>query len=130
MLEPILLKVTSHRGQNVGLGEAAKRDVGTGVGQIPDMSNYQSGGGWFKLPNGYIIQIFQASFDSNGLYINFPIPFPLGVMAIVPGVLMSSPSAASLQFPSIHYDMKDLTRFFAKYNIGGLNASYFIAIGK
>ncbi|EPC3554675.1 hypothetical protein ACRZF5_003930, partial [Citrobacter freundii] len=50
----------------VQLGEAAKRDVGTGTGQIPDMSSFQSGGGWFKLPSGYVIQAFEASFDSNG----------------------------------------------------------------
>ncbi|MCT6226319.1 phage tail protein, partial [Escherichia coli] len=34
---------------NVGLGEAAKRDVGTGENQIPDMSAYSSGSGWQKL---------------------------------------------------------------------------------
>lgn len=112
------------------LGEAAKRDVGTGAGQIPDMSSFQSGGGWFKLPSGYVIQAFEASFDSNGLYINFPIPFPSSVIAIVPGVLMSTTASPSLQFPSIQRDVNDLTRFFAKYNMGGMNSSYFIAIGK
>ncbi|WP_233598257.1 gp53-like domain-containing protein [Citrobacter freundii] len=115
---------------NLQLGEAAKRDVGTGAGQIPDMSSFQSGGGWFKLPSGYVIQAFEASFDSNGLYINFPIPFPSSVIAIVPGVLMSTTASPSLQFPSIQRDVNDLTRFFAKYNMGGMNSSYFIAIGK
>ncbi|HBZ9566741.1 TPA: phage tail protein [Citrobacter freundii] len=112
------------------LGEAAKRDIGSGAGQVPDMSSFQSGGGWFKLPSGYVIQAFEASFDSNGLYINFPIPFPSSVIAIVPGVLMSTTASPSQQFPSIQRDVNDLTRFFAKYNIGGMNASYFIAIGK
>ncbi|SAD60712.1 gp53-like domain-containing protein [Enterobacter roggenkampii] len=112
------------------LGEAAKRDVGSGASQIPDMSSFQSGGGWFKLPSGYVIQAFEASFDSNGLYINFPIPFPSSVIAIVPGVLMSTTASPSLQFPSIQRDVNDLTRFFAKYNMGGMNSSYFIAIGK
>lgn len=116
--------------QNLQLGEAAKRDVGSGAGQVPDMSSFQSGGGWFKLPSGYVIQAFEASFDSNGLYINFPIPFPSSVIAIVPGVLMSTPASPSQQFPSIQRDVNDLTRFFAKYNIGGMNSSYFIAIGK
>ncbi|HDT1355741.1 gp53-like domain-containing protein, partial [Citrobacter freundii] len=112
------------------LGEAAKRDVGSGAGQVPDMISFQSGGGWFKLPSGYVIQAFEASFDSNGLYINFPIPFPSSVIAIVPGVLMSTTASPSQQFPSIQRDVNDLTRFFAKYNMGGMNASYFIAIGK
>lgn len=116
--------------QNLQLGEAAKRDVGSGAGQVPDMSHFQSGGGWFKLPSGYVIQAFEASFDSNGLYINFPIPFPSSVIAIVPGVLMSTTASPSLQFPSIQRDVNDLTRFFAKYNMGGMNSSYFIAIGR
>ncbi|HHW1033197.1 TPA: gp53-like domain-containing protein, partial [Escherichia coli] len=35
---------------NVGLGEAAKRNVGTGANQIPDMSSFPSGSSWFQLP--------------------------------------------------------------------------------
>ncbi|QFH16559.1 hypothetical protein D8Z70_23775 [Escherichia coli] len=42
--------------QNLGLGEAAKRDVGTGENQIPDMASFASGNGWMKLPNGKILQ--------------------------------------------------------------------------
>jgi hypothetical protein len=33
--------------KNVGLKEAAKREVGTGPGQIPDMSSFTSGPGGF-----------------------------------------------------------------------------------
>ncbi|OJF50806.1 phage tail protein, partial [Escherichia coli] len=40
----------------LGLGEAAKRDVGTGENQIPDMASFASGDGWMKLPNGKILQ--------------------------------------------------------------------------
>ncbi|HGU0729435.1 phage tail protein, partial [Escherichia coli] len=43
---------------NVGLGEAAKRDVGTGENQIPDMSAWKrnpSSNRWRKLPDGTII---------------------------------------------------------------------------
>ncbi|HGF1626713.1 TPA: hypothetical protein ACF9O4_003749, partial [Escherichia coli] len=36
--------------ENLGLGEAAKRDVGTGDNQIPDMGAFASGSGWFRLP--------------------------------------------------------------------------------
>ncbi|MEI8534550.1 hypothetical protein WCV22_06390, partial [Escherichia coli] len=42
--------------ENLGLGEAAKRDVGTGENQIPDMASFASGNGWMKLPNGKILQ--------------------------------------------------------------------------
>ncbi|HGX4999214.1 TPA: phage tail protein, partial [Escherichia coli] len=37
---------------NVGLGEAAKRDVGTGAGQIPDMSAWSLPSGGVGMPNG------------------------------------------------------------------------------
>ncbi|HHK1644841.1 TPA: hypothetical protein ACQQWQ_004487, partial [Yersinia enterocolitica] len=40
---------------NLGLGDAAKRSVGTGVGQIPDMSSFISSfaqNGYFKFPGG------------------------------------------------------------------------------
>ncbi|NVF59102.1 phage tail protein, partial [Escherichia coli] len=40
----------------LGLGEAAKRGVGTGENQIPDMASFASGDGWMKLPNGKILQ--------------------------------------------------------------------------
>ncbi|MEI9696234.1 phage tail protein, partial [Atlantibacter hermannii] len=42
---------------NLGLKEAAKRAVGTGAGQIPDMSAFEYVGnasaGYVKLPNGF-----------------------------------------------------------------------------
>ena len=44
---------------NLGLGEAAKRDVGTGANQLPDMSSFQSilsTHGYQRLPGGIIIQ--------------------------------------------------------------------------
>ncbi|MFP2803416.1 phage tail protein, partial [Escherichia coli] len=43
----------------LGLGEAAKRNVGTGSGQIPDMSSFSgsiASKGYQKLPGGLIIQ--------------------------------------------------------------------------
>ncbi|MCI4597411.1 hypothetical protein MRT18_25065, partial [Escherichia coli] len=43
---------------NVGLGEAAKRNVGTGTNQIPDMGSFMlsaSVPGYQKLPSGLII---------------------------------------------------------------------------
>ncbi|MGT5390153.1 gp53-like domain-containing protein [Escherichia coli] len=43
----------------LGLGEAAKRDVGTGANQLPDMSSFQSilsTHGYQRLPGGIIIQ--------------------------------------------------------------------------
>lgn len=46
--------------ENLGLKEAAKRAVGTGAGQIPDMSAFEYVGnataGYVKLPNGFKLQ--------------------------------------------------------------------------
>ncbi|HHI0834628.1 TPA: phage tail protein [Escherichia coli] len=71
---------------NVGLGEAAKRDVGNGQNQIPDMSAWECGGdtttGWRRSPDGYIEQWGLTGATTNEVLINFPIPFPTGVISI------------------------------------------------
>ncbi|EOC2407078.1 gp53-like domain-containing protein [Escherichia coli] len=71
---------------NVGLGEAAKRDVGNGQNQIPDMSAWECGGdtttGWRRSPDGYIEQWGLTGATINEVLINFPIPFPTGVISI------------------------------------------------
>lgn len=56
---------------NLGLGEAAKRGVGTGVDQIPDMNRFlysTSGSAAFviRLPGGIVIQGDNFSTDLNG----------------------------------------------------------------
>ncbi|HAW4260734.1 TPA: phage tail protein, partial [Escherichia coli] len=64
----------------LGLGEAAKRDVGTGENQIPDMTSFASGDGWMKLPNGKILQYGRGEampkLSTQTMRITFPIPFP------------------------------------------------------
>ncbi|QOD30375.1 phage tail protein [Escherichia coli O19:H7] len=66
--------------QNLGLGEAAKRDVGTGENQIPDMASFASGDGWMKLPNGKILQYGRGAvtptLSTQTMRITFSIPFP------------------------------------------------------
>ncbi|HDD9460136.1 TPA: phage tail protein [Escherichia coli] len=63
----------------LGLGEAAKRNVGTGKNQIPDMNNFTSSltsPGWQKLPSGLIIQWGTANPSSTGeVFITFPVAF-------------------------------------------------------
>ena len=65
--------------ENLGLGEAAKRNVGTGENQIPDMSSYASGSGWRKMPDGSIEQWGRISFPGEhgpvSAIVSFPIPF-------------------------------------------------------
>ncbi|EIP28261.1 phage-related tail fiber -like protein [Escherichia coli EC1869] len=64
----------------LGLGEAAKRDVGTGENQIPDMASFASGNGWMKLPNGKILQYGRGAvtptLSTQTMRITFSIPFP------------------------------------------------------
>lgn len=82
--------------QNLGLGEAAKRDVGTGENQIPDMGAFASGSGWFRLPGGYIVQF--GTFSGNTTRIisgHFPIPFPnqpLVSVSVMSDAVQSEPS--------------------------------------
>ncbi|MEO2805535.1 hypothetical protein ABHB64_23895 [Escherichia coli] len=66
--------------ENLGLGEAAKRDVGTEENQIPDMASFASGDGWMKLPNGKILQYGRGAvtptLSTQTMRITFSIPFP------------------------------------------------------
>ncbi|EQB4320384.1 gp53-like domain-containing protein [Enterobacter hormaechei] len=66
--------------KNVGLGEAAKRSIGNGTNQVPDMGFFKSQistNGYAYSPSGYILQWGLLS-GSNQYDFNFPIPFPTG----------------------------------------------------
>ena len=75
----------------LGLGEAAKRNVGTGSGQIPDMSSFSgsiASKGYQKLPGGLIIQWGAGDagtgyVGSTGNEMNFPIAFPSQCFQVV-----------------------------------------------
>ncbi|HHH0628399.1 TPA: phage tail protein, partial [Yersinia enterocolitica] len=70
---------------NLGLGDAAKKSVGTGVNQIPDMSSFISSfaqNGYFKFPGGLIIQWGEVTGSTTATVpANFPIPFPNALMS-------------------------------------------------
>ncbi|QLZ85472.1 phage tail protein [Escherichia coli] len=81
--------------QYLGLGEAATRNVGTGTGQVPDMSSFTTGhsgaadwpipkSGWSKGPDGVITQwgIFGFPVGQTGTNVVFPLPFPAQVESI------------------------------------------------
>lgn len=68
--------------QNLGLGEAAKRDVGTGAGQIPDMSAWSLPSGGVGMPNGIH---FRYGYVSNSGSKTFSTPFPNQCFGIVFG---------------------------------------------
>lgn len=105
----------------LGLKEAAKREVGTGANQIPDMSSFglsTSANGWCKLPNGLIIQWGKAgpltpSLPDNS--VNFNITFPNACLFITEHDQGSSPIMSMIQLGYI------TSTGFAAYNLGQLN---------
>ncbi|WP_130089273.1 gp53-like domain-containing protein [Escherichia coli] len=94
--------------ENLGLGEAAKRDVGTGDNQIPDMGAFASGSGWFRLPGGYIVQF--GTFAGNTTRFisgHFPIPFPnqpLVSVGVMSDNVQSAPSNPAPQVLSVNFE--------------------------
>lgn len=66
--------------QNLQLGEAAKRGVGTGANQIPDMRFFNrsiESNGYFLLPSGVIVQWGRVTISgTTTAHITYPIPFP------------------------------------------------------
>lgn len=71
--------------QNLGLGEAAKRNVGNGQNQIPDMAAFASSlssTGFQKLPSGLIIQWGIVSGASN-YTVTYPVTFPNRSLALL-----------------------------------------------
>ncbi|HGE9763004.1 TPA: phage tail protein [Salmonella enterica subsp. enterica serovar Panama] len=113
--QPLDNTLTNLSGKNVagllaylGLGEAAKRDVGTGDNQIPDMGAFASGSGWFRLPGGYIVQF--GTFSGNTTRFisgHFPIPFPNQPMvsvSVMSDAVQSDPSNPAPQVLSVNFE--------------------------
>jgi len=71
----------------LGLGSAAKKDVGTGAGQIPDMSSWNqinNVNGYEKHPTGIITQWGTVTTSSAAtVSVTFPVPFPNACFSIV-----------------------------------------------
>ncbi|WP_445439444.1 gp53-like domain-containing protein [Citrobacter portucalensis] len=91
----------------VGLGEAAKRAVGTGVGHLPDMSAFASSltptSGWYKQPSGVIVQYGYATTPAGTgttVHVNLPIPFPVACIGVTPVITSAviSPDLLSAYF--------------------------------
>lgn len=93
---------------NLGLKEAAKREVGTGTNQIPDMGVFASGSGWFKLPSGHIVQFGTYSGNTTRFISgNFPIPFPtqpLISISVMSDAVQSNPSEPFTPVLSVNFE--------------------------
>ena len=94
--------------KNLGLKEAAKREVGTGTNQIPDMGAFASGTGWFKLPSGHIVQFGTYSGNTTRFISgNFPIPFPtqpLISISVMSDAVQSNPSGPITPVFSVNFE--------------------------
>ncbi|WP_254612261.1 gp53-like domain-containing protein [Citrobacter werkmanii] len=122
------------------LKSAAKKDVGNGAGQIPDMSFFPlSGMGTdnliAKLPNGLIIQVFRRTVSNSSTVgvpvvtsASYPTPFPVAVWGVFctkmtyAQVSVSCESATSTGF--------DIATVLNTGTGGStLSSAYFIALG-
>lgn len=105
----------------LGLKEAAKRDVGTGANQIPDMNSFTSGTGWQKLPSGLIIQWCTVSIppvgwaspvngwsQSPNIPVNLPIPFPNAVVASTASLINGGTALEWIQTHHINFSQTGL----------------------
>lgn len=132
--------------QYLGLGEAAKRNVGTGTGQVPDMSSFTTGhsgaadwpipkSGWSKGPDGVITQwgIFGFPVGQTGTNVVFPLPFPARVESItltMADIQESLLSPATMPAYGVNSTGTSRTGFTARMSgAGGFNLCY-IAKGR
>lgn len=119
----------SRRIINVGLGEAAKRPVGTGANQIPDMGSFTSDLRWFKLPSGHIVQMFAVDVytsDTQGTAAIYPIAFPYSMLAL--SAIWADPTQT--EAPTYKVMGGDRTHALLKPSKAGKYGTLIIAIGK
>ena len=88
--------------KNLGLGEAAKRSVGTGQNQIPDMSAFAFTKGnplSYQLPGGLIIKAGFSTIPASEYTkpVTFPVAFPNACIAA--GALSVEESTSIYAFP-------------------------------
>lgn len=121
---------------NLGLKTAAKREVGTGPGQIPDMSSFTSGPGWVRFPDGTTIQQGSAGFATgvNNQYVTLPRAFSSANFRVATvwndvGVLQGGAAAQAAADIGLGAGSKTTTRFgLWQGGSGGFNVDW-IAIG-
>ncbi|WP_089567718.1 gp53-like domain-containing protein [Escherichia coli] len=118
--------------ENLGLGEAAKRNVGTGANQIPDMGGFTlsvSGTGYQKLPSGFILQWGSIGVPdiAQDVVTHFPIAFPNRCLR----VLVSqdyTPDSGAVGYIACAGFSYDPVKFISRASTPGLGAS-FLALG-
>jgi phage-related tail fiber protein len=137
--QPLDATLTSLSGKDVagllsyfGVKEAAKRDVGTGTNQIPDMSAFQSGanssGGWVKFPNGFMIQRggLANTNPTVGIDVTFPTPF-----INQPSIALAATASVSINtnYTSVSTTKISAVRTFGADGTAQKNSVSWIAVG-
>ncbi|NTY15886.1 phage tail protein [Citrobacter farmeri] len=102
--------------KNLQLGEAAKRNVGTGANQIPDMNSFLcsfASNGYMKFPGGLIVQWTNAGplVGNSSALLSFPIPFPNQLLVAAP--YTGSTVAAQNLGVSVKYETRQSVTLFA-----------------
>ncbi|HCL9459147.1 TPA: hypothetical protein N2264_001731 [Escherichia coli] len=114
---------------NLGLGEAAKRNVGTGANQIPDMGSFMlsaSVPGYQKLPSGLIIQWgpIDVSLTSQDTVTYFPIAFPNRCLRVF-ATQDYTPGSANVGYIACAGYNQDPVKFISRAGVPGIGASFF-----
>ncbi|UMS72078.1 gp53-like domain-containing protein [Escherichia coli] len=120
--------------ENLGLGEAAKRNVGTGENQVPDMNSFGNSltaNGYQKLPGGMIIQWGSFSVSPTGgsvgtVDITLPVAFPAACRSVNALISTNDPSARSVGFD---IGSTNSTKIRFTYTSATTNSIYWMAVG-
>jgi len=117
------------------LGNVAKRNIGTGLNQIPDMNFFNStfgGNGYQKIPGGFIIQ--WGTFDVqptkgavSSIDITYPIPFDYNFSIVNAFYSTQDPSQRYVGFDAGNSN-KHKARF--TYVTPTVNGIYWFAVGR
>lgn len=120
---------------NLGLGEAAKRNVGTGANQIPDMSLFASSNtataAAQKFPSGLILQCGQlnGSPNASSTYgMTFPMTFSRVLAVVVTLNVTGASGQPTVSATNIHNTGFDIT-VSPGSGYGSSADAYYIAMG-
>lgn len=115
----------------LGIGTAGTKNVGTGTGQIPDMSFFSSSlitNGFKNLPGGLVIQWGSGNTTTGGATVTYPVAFSNACLSIVGNENSNGVSPVIINFNSVN---KTSFQVFAWSNTGTAVNSFvrWIAIG-
>lgn len=111
----------------LSLGNASTKTVGTGANQIPDMNSFTRGTGYFKLPNGIIVQYIQGTTNTSAAaQISYPIPFPTGALVVASPIDVN---VANYIAAANYIASACLLSAYTSANVRAATMAYIIAIG-